>query len=241
MGPADKKKGYFRFWFFAIQFHLSIVVICSGGFAVGVSLWGKGPGQGKWTDGWSDVCARSEKNNRRSFTSMVSFFFFPCDSQARRLSYVHTHDSRLPKVRLSGRSLPRNPGYQYIRTASPRKHSVVSLPTYTFNHYHFLHLLLNFTQHAMVRQILKVANFRTVSRCWVPALMAQQQPMLRFFSSRQRCINFNNINEHDNSVNLISNDDVFAAEEIKHQNEAPFEPTVFSSEDVFTAGPVNKA
>ncbi|QWW23604.1 hypothetical protein CA7LBN_002405 [Candidozyma auris] len=74
----------------------------------------------------------------------------------------------------------------------------------------------------MVRQILKVANFRTVSRCW-------------------RCINFNNINEHDNSVNLISNDDVFAAEEIKHQNEAPFEPTVFSSEDVFTAGPVNKA
>uniref|UniRef100_A0A0L0P2I6 Uncharacterized protein n=1 Tax=Candidozyma auris TaxID=498019 RepID=A0A0L0P2I6_CANAR len=61
VGPADKKKGYFRFWFFAFQFHLSIVVICSGGFAVGVSLWGKGPGQGKWTDGWSDVCARSEK------------------------------------------------------------------------------------------------------------------------------------------------------------------------------------
>lgn len=78
MGPADKKKGYFRFWFFAIQFHLSIVVICSGGFAVGVSLWGKGPGQGKWTDGWSDVCARSEK---KKITVAVSlpwclFFFF---------------------------------------------------------------------------------------------------------------------------------------------------------------------
>ncbi|KAF3994181.1 hypothetical protein FT663_00151 [Candidozyma haemuli var. vulneris] len=93
----------------------------------------------------------------------------------------------------------------------------------------------------MVRQILKVANFRTVSRCWVPAPMQTQQPMSRFFSSRQRCINFNNVNEHDNGVNLIANDDVFATEEVKHQNEAPFEPTVFSSEDVFTAGPVNKA
>lgn len=93
----------------------------------------------------------------------------------------------------------------------------------------------------MVRQILKVANFRTVSRCWVPAQIQSQQPMLRFFSSRQRCINFNNVNEHDNAINLISNDDVFASEEVKHQSEAPFEPTVFSSEDVFTAGPVNKA
>ncbi|PSK38977.1 hypothetical protein C7M61_002284 [Candidozyma pseudohaemuli] len=98
-----------------------------------------------------------------------------------------------------------------------------------------------FNDGVKVTQILKVANFRTVSRCWVPAQIQSQQPMLRFFSSRQRCINFNNVNEHDNGVNLISNDDVFASEEVKHQNEAPFEPTVFSSEDVFTAGPVNKA
>lgn len=65
-------------------------------------------------------------------------------------------------------------------------------------------------------------------------------PTYRSFSSRQRCVNFNNI-EHDSSVNLISNDDVFQAEDVKTVSETPFEPTVFSSEEVFTAGPVNKA
>lgn len=89
----------------------------------------------------------------------------------------------------------------------------------------------------VARKFLSVSSFKTASRCWVPMTKA---PTYRSFSSRQRCVNFNNI-EHDPSVNLISNDDVFQTEELKSAAETPFEPTVFSSEEVFTAGPVNKA
>lgn len=88
----------------------------------------------------------------------------------------------------------------------------------------------------VARKFLSVASFKTASRCWVPLSKA---PTYRSFSSRQRCVNFNNI-EHDPLVNLISNDDVFQPEELKTAD-TPFEPTVFSSEEVFTAGPVNKA
>lgn len=88
----------------------------------------------------------------------------------------------------------------------------------------------------MTRKFLSVASFRTASRCWVPAY--SKQATYRAFSSRQRCVNFNTI-EHEN--NVISNDDILSAEEPKIHSEAPFEPVVFSSEEVFTAGPVNKA
>ncbi|KAF5212586.1 hypothetical protein EJF18_11133 [Clavispora lusitaniae] len=88
----------------------------------------------------------------------------------------------------------------------------------------------------MVKQYLSLATFKTASRCWMPAYA--QQPASRFFSSRQRCINFNNV-DHENR-HLVSNDDAFSAEDVS-ATEQPFEPTVFSSDEVFTAGPVNKA
>lgn len=88
----------------------------------------------------------------------------------------------------------------------------------------------------MVRKFLSVASFRTASRCWVPA--HTKQATFRAFSSRQRCINFNSV-EHEH-VNLILNDDILSAEETK-PSDTPFEPVVFSSEEVYTAGPVNKA
>lgn len=90
----------------------------------------------------------------------------------------------------------------------------------------------------MSRHFLPISQLRTAARCWVPVY--SKQPASRFFSSRQRCINFNNINEHDSAVNLIANDDVFASDDV-HESEKPFEPTVFSLEDITTAGPVNKA
>ncbi|SGZ56483.1 CIC11C00000004845 [Sungouiella intermedia] len=89
----------------------------------------------------------------------------------------------------------------------------------------------------VARKFLSVSSFKTASRCWVPMTKA---PAYRSFSSRQRCVNFNTL-EHDATVNMISNDDVLQTEDIKNPSETPFEPTVFSSEEVFTAGPVNKA
>lgn len=87
----------------------------------------------------------------------------------------------------------------------------------------------------MVRQFLSVASFKTASRCWMPTTQA----MARSFSSKQRFVNFGSIElEH---VNLISNDDVLHAEETGGHAEVVFEPTVHSSEEIFTAGPVNKA
>lgn len=89
----------------------------------------------------------------------------------------------------------------------------------------------------VVTKFLAVSSFRTAARCWVPVA---KQPVPRYFSSRQRLVNFSNANEHE-SASLVSNDDVFAVEDIKQNIETAFEPTVFSSEEVFTAGPVNKA
>lgn len=91
----------------------------------------------------------------------------------------------------------------------------------------------------MSRQFLPISQLRTAARCWVPVY--SKQPASRFFSSRQRFhIDFNNVNEHDNTINLISNDDVFTGD-AHHDADMPFEPTVFSLEEVTTAGPVNKA
>lgn len=90
----------------------------------------------------------------------------------------------------------------------------------------------------VARKFLSLSSFNTASRCWVPITKA---PLLnRSFSSRQRCVNFNTF-ENDSTVNMISNDDVLNSEEIKTVSETPFEPTVYSAEEVFTAGPVNKA
>lgn len=62
---------------------------------------------------------------------------------------------------------------------------------------------------------------------------------MRHFSSKQRCINFNNLNEGF----AVSNDDVLRHDDVRqtHLDLEPFEPTVFSSEEIHTAGPVNKA
>ncbi len=48
------------------------------------------------------------------------------------------------------------------------------------------------------------------------------------FSSKQRCINFNNLNEGF----AVSNDDVLRHDDVRqtHLDLEPFEPTVFSSE-----------
>lgn len=90
------------------------------------------------------------------------------------------------------------------------------------------------------RQILKVSSFKTASRCWMPA--TQQPTAARFFSSKQRYINFNMHSLSDS--HLISNDDVIIE---AHSNarpqeihEEPFEPIVYSSEEVHTAGPVRE-
>lgn len=50
-------------------------------------------------------------------------------------------------------------------------------------------------------------------------------------------MNFNNVSEHT----LVSNDDVFPLHAKEDHDFESFEPTVFSSEEVHTAGPVKKA
>ena len=93
------------------------------------------------------------------------------------------------------------------------------------------------------RQVFKVSSFKTASRCWIPI----QQPInSRFFSSKQRYINFNLHSLSD--ANLISNDDVLVHEASSHTTtriqtdkaEEYFEPIVYSADEVHTAGPVNK-
>lgn len=84
-------------------------------------------------------------------------------------------------------------------------------------------------------KILSVASFRTAARCWIPAY--SQLAASRYFSSRQRCVNFNNA-EHDTL--LVSNDNTFLAEETVAA-EPTFEPSVFSYEEVHTASGVKKA
>lgn len=87
----------------------------------------------------------------------------------------------------------------------------------------------------MSKTILSVASFRSASRCWIPVYL--QPVATRFFSSQNRCVNFNNA---DHDTVLVSNDDVFVVEEVA-ASEPTFVPSVFSSEEVFTAGPVKKA
>lgn len=85
-------------------------------------------------------------------------------------------------------------------------------------------------------KFLRISAFKTASRCWVP-VQAVPNSTMRHFSSKQRCINFNNLNEGF----AVSNDDILRPDETRSQELEPFEPTIFSSEDVHTAGPVNKA
>lgn len=95
------------------------------------------------------------------------------------------------------------------------------------------------------QKYFSIASYKTASRCWVPAT----NNTTRYFSSRNRCINFNNINDG----HLVSNDDVFTssiqdatissstASSTSSSNDELFEPTVFSSEEIHTPHPVNKA
>lgn len=94
------------------------------------------------------------------------------------------------------------------------------------------------------QKFFNISAYKTASRCWIPV---NQQMMVnntnRFFSSKQRCINFNNITDS----HLVSNDSVLSSniETSKPTsnagNDEYFEPTIFSSEEIHTAGPVNKA
>lgn len=92
-------------------------------------------------------------------------------------------------------------------------------------------------------QVFKVSSFKTASRCWIPI----QQPLnSRFFSSKQRYINFNMHSLSD--ANLISNDDVLVHEANKHTTtrvqtesaEEAFEPKVYSADEIYTASPASK-
>lgn len=91
------------------------------------------------------------------------------------------------------------------------------------------------------KSFIRISSFKTASRCWIPTQTANASKM-RHFSSRQRCVNMNNLHES----NIISNDDILAgsslSEEKRNASEyEPFEPIVSSSEDIHTAGPVTKA
>lgn len=71
---------------------------------------------------------------------------------------------------------------------------------------------------------------------------AQQPTAARFFSSKQRYINFNMHSLSDS--HLISNDDVMieshSSAKIPEKHDEAFEPIVYSSEEVHTAGPVRE-
>ncbi|RCK66065.1 hypothetical protein Cantr_01827 [Candida viswanathii] len=84
----------------------------------------------------------------------------------------------------------------------------------------------------VTQRILRVSQLRTATRHYLPVYS-------RAFSSKQRCVNFQNLNE----ATLISNDNVFTNANAAPQTEDAdsFEPTIHGSEDVVTAGPVNRA
>lgn len=90
------------------------------------------------------------------------------------------------------------------------------------------------------QKFFNIASYKTASRCWVPINNQIKTHMTqntnRFFSSQQRVVNFNNIAD----AHTVSNDGVLSTYETPSSEEV-FEPTVFSSEEVHTAGPVNKA
>ena len=62
---------------------------------------------------------------------------------------------------------------------------------------------------------------------------------MRHFSSKQRCINFNNLNEGF----AVSNDDVLRHDDVRqtHLDLEPFVFNVSATAEIYTAGPVNKA
>ena len=53
----------------------------------------------------------------------------------------------------------------------------------------------------VTKRIFHIAQFKTATRHWVPVYSRA------YFSSRQRCVNFNSISDS----NLIANDDVLAS------------------------------
>ncbi|ODV78346.1 uncharacterized protein CANTADRAFT_6740 [Suhomyces tanzawaensis NRRL Y-17324] len=92
-----------------------------------------------------------------------------------------------------------------------------------------------------------ISTYKTASRCWIPVNQNLKASIARNFSSRQRCVNFNNISSH----NVVANDDVLAAGAGAHAtgtssasaeeyNFETFEPSIFSSEEIHTAGPVRR-
>lgn len=83
----------------------------------------------------------------------------------------------------------------------------------------------------VTKRIFHIAQFKTATRHWVPVYSRA------YFSSRQRCANFNSISDS----NLIANDDVLASSASAAEEAEIFEPTIHSSEDIVTAGPVNRA
>lgn len=82
----------------------------------------------------------------------------------------------------------------------------------------------------VTQRILRISQLRTATRHYLPVYS-------RAFSSKQRCVNFQNLNE----ATLISNDTVFANAAPQVEETESFEPTIHGSEDVVTAGPVNRA
>lgn len=90
------------------------------------------------------------------------------------------------------------------------------------------------------KNFLNLSSFKTAARCWVPVTPIRQQAMAsRFFSSRQRIVNCNNVGES----HIISNDTALnfnGAEEPISNDQEVFHPTVFGSSDVHTVGPVIK-
>lgn len=105
----------------------------------------------------------------------------------------------------------------------------------------------------VAQRVLSISNIQTAARHWVPIarhqlikypkVQSSQLISKQFYSSRIRCVNYNNIND----ISLVSNDDIINASAStttttsSKEDAEFFEPTVYSSEDIHTAGPVNRA
>ncbi|KAA8904903.1 hypothetical protein DIURU_001739 [Diutina rugosa] len=74
---------------------------------------------------------------------------------------------------------------------------------------------------------------KVAARCWVPVKPTTvTRPVIRQFSN-QRAV-------FASEGHVVCNDNIYHAAATEH-DDAPFEPTVSSEEDIHTAGPVNKA
>ncbi|CUM65056.1 uncharacterized protein PRCAT00002678001 [Priceomyces carsonii] len=81
------------------------------------------------------------------------------------------------------------------------------------------------------KQFFSISTYKTAARCWIPvnqALRANGSANLRFYSSQ-------NINVKHRESSNGANDATSGS------SDETFHPTVFSSDEVHTAGPVNKA